>query len=76
VRDQIGHTRLVHGTAASAEIVSQGIEACNTVVQFFAVEIFRNANLGDVELDWAHNPVGSTTLWILFHAYYCRKLSA
>jgi hypothetical protein len=72
MRDQIG-PRLVLG-AASAEIVSHGIEACNTVVQFFAVEISRDPNLGDVEFDWLNNPVGSTSPWFLFHAHYSRKL--
>jgi hypothetical protein len=60
MRKQIGYLRLVHGTTASAEIVSQGSEAafefCNTVVQFFAVEIFLDANLGDAEFDWLTIP--------------------
>jgi hypothetical protein len=54
MRYQIGAPRLVHGTVVNVEVVSQGSKACNTVVQFFTVEI--DANLGDFEFDLFTTP--------------------
>jgi hypothetical protein len=58
--NQIGDLRLVHGATPSAEIVNERGEAafefCNPVVQFYAIEILLNADLGDVEFDWLEIP--------------------